>query len=244
VKRLIVFIILSVLPVCAGAQRIDPNSFGHEISFGSGLGTSLNSLTTETNPTFWINYSRYYTRHIGLRTGFQYMPSNLGVDGFYCAPVAMSLRTGMFDYSDYGYGAMLAVDALDAMLWNSDNILADMLAVFLLATLNRGELFFGLTPGLITGHDSIDTVWYSGIDGNTYYERQGIRKAGSLYCSADVGVNLSWRIWRFTLNMSPAFHWNFTGNYHIYSEREGIPYPQDTPVNWTFTLNMGLGWLF
>ena len=73
---------------------------------------------------------------------------------------------------------------------------------------------------------------------------QGIRKAGDFYCSADAGLSFSWRIWRFTLNMTPTVHYNFTENFRIYSDNEATVHPQDTPIPWLFSMNFGIGYLF
>ena len=69
-------------------------------------------------------------------------------------------------------------------------------------------------------------------------------KTRSLYCSADFGVNLSWRIWRFTINLTPAVHWNFMDNFHIYSSTDEGGHAQDASVPMHFTMNFGLGFLF
>lgn len=243
-KRTIVTILIMVLSLPSFGQRINPNAFTREITAGVGAGATFrNDLGSDA--MFWANYSHYYSRHLGARFGVQYMPEYLGVEGFTAFPVAFSLRTGMRDPNEaLAYGALAAMDVLDTFLWDSDNIVMDMFAVFLLSLVSRAEVFVGLTPGYISGGDAIHTSWYTGLDGNTYKEYHGIKKSGSLYCSADVGLNFTWRIWRFTLNMSPVFRWNFTGNYHVYSALEDTVHPQDTPINWLFNMNFGIGYLF
>lgn len=242
-RKSILLLVFALVSLASNGQRIDPAAFSHELSIGTGIGASLNG-EGGSDATFWMNYSHYYNRHVGYRAGVQYMPSNMGVDDFVCFPLAMSFRTALFDYSDYTYSALFAMDMLDAFLWEGDNIFVDMLAILLLTTINRGEFFFGLTPGLVLGDSNIRTAYYTGMDGNVYKEYHGINKAGILYCSADAGVNFSWRIWRFTINLTPVFRWNFTNNYRIYSAYEDTVYPQNTPVNWMFNLNFGLGYMF
>lgn len=242
---MLIVLVLLLVSVSLPAQRIDPNGFTRELSAGTGIGAQMTGNDNSPDVNIWLNYSRYYSRHVGFRSGVQYMPSNFGVDDFLGFPLAMSLRTGMFDYSNYGYGAMLALDVLDAFIWNySDDIFADLFAIFLLSTINRGEIFFGITPGLVMGDSNIRQAYYLAPDGSVKTEYHGTKKAGSLYCSADAGINFSWRIWRFTLNLTPVFHWNFTDNYRIYSANEDSVHPQDTPARWFFNLNFGLGFLF
>ena len=243
-KRIVVIIFI-LIATAANAQRINPESYTHEISAGVGFNTSF-SGTYGAYPAFWMNCSHYLGRHTGFRAGAQFMPENMDVDGFVGFPVALSLRTGMRQINDaYAYGGLLALDMLDTFIWDrSDNIFADMLAVFLLSLVNRAEFHVGLTPGYIYGETNLHQSTYWGADGERYNEITGIRKSGSVYCSADAGINLSWRIWRFTLNMTPEVHYNITGNYHVYSANEQTVHPQDSPLRWFFGMNFGLGYLF
>lgn len=243
-KRTILMLLIMAVVLPVSAQRIDPNVFTREISAGVGAGATFrNDLGSDV--MYWANYSRYYSKHLGARFGVQYMPEYLGIEGYAAFPMAFSLRTGMRNPDEgIAYGAVAAMDILDLFLWDSDNLVVDMIAVFLISLVSRAEFFVGLTPGYISGGDAIKTAWYTGLDGNTYKEYHGIKKSGDLFCSADFGLNFSWRIWRFTLNMSPVVRWNFTGNYHVYSALEDTPHPQDTPINWLFNMNFGLGYLF
>ena len=236
------FLMLVILP--AMAQRIDPNSFGQELSAGIGAATTFKN-NTGNDISYWLNYSKYYSRHVGGRFGVQYMPEYMGVRDFVSFPMAFSLRTGMREANEtMTYGALLAIDMLDAWLWESDNLIVDMLAVLVLSLINRAEFYVGLTPGYIAGPDSLHETTYLNADGTIGTRVQGIRKAGDFYCSADAGLSFSWRIWRFTLNISPVVHYNFTGNYHIYSNTESTVHPQDTPMPWLFSMNFGIGYLF
>ena len=243
-KRVLLALIILVFAIPAAGQRINPNAFGQELSFGVGAGATFKK-NYGSDVSYWLNYSKYYSRHIGARFGVQYMPEYLGVQDFVRFPMAFSLRTGMREANEaLAYGAVAAIDLLDLFLWESDNIFVDMMAVFLISLVSRAEFFVGLTPGFISGGDNIHTAWYTGIDGNTYKEYHGIRKAGDFFCSADAGMNFTWRIWRFTINMSPVVHYNFSENFHIYSQNETTVHPQDTPIHWLFSMNFGLGYLF
>lgn len=236
------FLMSVILPVMA--QRIDPNSFGRELSAGIGAGTTFKG-NTGNDITYWLNYSKYYSRHIGGRFGVQYMPEYMRVRDFVSFPMAFSLRTGMREANEtMTYGALAAIDLLDAWVWEGDDIFVDMLAVFLITLINRAEFFVGLTPGYIIGGDSLHETSYISSNGSIGTRVQGIRKAGDFYCSADAGLSFSWRIWRFTLNMTPTVHYNFTENFRIYSDNEATVHPQDTPIPWLFSMNFGIGYLF
>lgn len=243
-KKFIILILVSFITILAQAQKINPESYTRELSGGVGFSTPF-SDSYGADAVYWMNYSHYLGRHTGIRVGAQYMPENMEVDGFVGFPVSLSLRTGMRQTSDaYVYGGLLALDLLDAFIWDDGNFFANALAVFLLSMVNRAEFFVGLTPGYVYGDTHLHQGYYWDLDGNKYYETYGMRKNGSLYCSADAGLNFSWRIWRFTLNMTPSVHYNVTGNYHRYSANEATIHPQDAPVRWFFSMNFGLGYLF
>lgn len=237
-------IVLPASALDAYSQRKDPNLFRHEISAGTGIGTSFRN-GSPSDATVWLNYSHYYDRHLGARFGLQYMPSNMNIDDFVALPLAFSVRTGMRTPNDaITYGTLAAMDLLDAFVWGNDNIVADMLAAFILTLISRAEAFVGITPGYIFGDSAVSYYSYAGLDGNIYNASHGVLKTRSLYCSADFGVNLSWRIWRFTINLTPAVHWNFLDNFHIYSSTDEGGRAQDASVPMHFTMNFGLGFLF
>jgi len=221
-KRFLLILVLFVSVVPAIGQRVNPNSYSREFSGGVGIRGSLKSnYSSASSSLYWFNYSQFYNRHLGMRIGAEFMPDGLANESYFGFPLAFSLRTGMRQTDDAMlYGGLLAIELLDSFVWDSDNFFADMLAVLLLSLVNRAEFHVGITPGYFFHSDFLDES-----------------KSGSLkgiYCTADAGVNLSWRIWRFTLNATPTFHYNITGNYT----------DQEVPFRWLFTMNFGLGLLF
>ena len=215
-KRFFLVLILSVLCLDAGAQRINPDAYGNEVSMGIGLGAAFRG-NYGADANFWMNYSMYYNRHLGMRVGMQYMPEFLDKTDFFRFPMALSLRTGtrMVD-GGWVYGGLLALDLLDTFVWDDENFFADMFAILMLSLINRVEFFGGMTPGIVSGDKP-------------------------LFCSADAGVNLSWRLWRFTVNLTPSFHYNLTDNFRYYDEDY---YRGGQSVKWLFNLNFGLGFMF
>ena len=113
-KRFFLVLILSVLCLNAGAQRINPDVYGNEVSMGIGLGAAFRGHYG-ADANFWMNYSMYYNRHLGMRVGMQYMPEFLDKTDFFRFPMALSLRTGtrMVD-GGWVYGGLLALDLLEA----------------------------------------------------------------------------------------------------------------------------------
>ncbi len=221
-KRFLLILILAISAVPAIGQRIDPDSYSREFSGGVGVrGCLERNVSYGSSSLFWFNYSQFYNRHLGMRIGAEFMPDGLDSESYFGFPIAFSLRTGMRQTSDAMlYGGVLALDLLDTFVWDSDDLFVDMLAVFLLSMVNRAEFHIGLTPGYFFDSDFLDDSNSSALKG--------------LYCSADAGLNFSWRIWRFTLNAAPTIHYNLTGNYARTEE----------PFRWMFSMNFGLGFLF
>ena len=245
-KRIVLALILIAAALPAAGQRFVPNASVGEVSFGLGPCGPMKG-TNGMDAAYWLNYSKYTGNHIGYRIGVRYMPENWNVANLVTFPLAVSFRTGMREGNEaLAYGTVIALDLFDAFLWESDNIFVDMMAAFLLAFVNRGEFFIGLTPGYIMGDESIRRIYYTSGSGN-YIEEQVTSCPNHFYLAAEAGLGITWRIWRFTLNCAPYFQWNFLNNYQKSSRILGDP---SSPVtyyntsNWYFGMNFGLGYLF
>ena len=244
-KKIAIIILLFVTTVASGQQFV-PNASVGEVSFGVGGCGPLNS-SRGLDMALWLNYSKFTGNHIGYRVGARYMTENMGVADLVTFPVAFSLRTGMREGNDaLAYGAIAALDLFDAFLWDSDNIVVDMMAAFLLAFVNRAEFYIGLTPGYIFGEDALRRTYYTSA-GETYVEETVTSCPNRFYCAAESGINITWRIWRLTLNLTPYFQWNFMNNYQMSSRNLSDPAAPVTyykTPNWYFGMNFSLGFLF
>ncbi|MBP5567528.1 MAG: hypothetical protein J6X57_08615 [Bacteroidales bacterium] len=244
-KKIAVIILLFVATVANG-QKFMPNASVGELSFGVG-GCGPMQSSSGLDMALWLNYSKYTSKHLGYRVGARYMPENMQVADLITFPVAFSLRTGMREGNEsLAYGAIAALDLFDFFLWDNDNIFVDMMAAFLLAFVNRAEFFIGLTPGYILGEDALRRAYYT-IGEESYIEETVVSCPYRFYCSAETGVNISWRIWRLTFNMAPYFQWNFLNNYQKTSRILGDPSATVTSYktpNWYFGMNFSLGYLF
>ena len=244
-KKIAIIILLFVATVANG-QRFMPNASVGEMSFGVGGCGPLNS-SSGLDMSFWLNYSKYTGNHTGYRVGARYMPENMGVADLVTFPVAFSLRTGMREGNEsLAYGSVIALDLLDSFLWEDDNIVVDMMAAFLLAFVNRAEFFIGITPGYILGEDALRRTYYTSGGGN-YIEETVTSCPNRFYCAAESGINITWRIWRLTMNLTPYFQWNFMNNYQMSSRNlsdSTAPVTYYKTPNWYFGMNFSLGYLF
>ncbi len=113
---------------------------------------------------------------------------------------------------------------------------------------DRIEFHAGLTPGYVAGksREIYPSYHYRGMD---YWEKTWTEKPASLSLSADAGLDVSFRIWRFDIKLMPAFHYNITNNYR-YHIQEGTRGSDDVirytvkPIRWFFTFNGGLAFRF
>lgn len=58
--------------------------------------------------------------------------------------------------------------------------------------------------------------------------------------TADVGANLSYRIWRFCLNLNPELHYIITNSYNIYSKPDKGA-AEARPQRWQFSFMFSFG---
>jgi hypothetical protein len=136
----------------------------------------------------------------------------------------------------------------------SDQMARDVVANFLFIVFRRFEGFVGVTPGYVFGnHSTPGTTLYGASDGeqtvSAIYE-EGIRLNRRFTLTADAGLTLSVPLWRFSLDVTPAFHYLITNNFSEYRQ-EFDPRPAQPvgstsfkSVPWQFTLSLGLSYLF
>ena len=74
-----------------------------------------------------------------------------------------------------------------------------------------------------------------------------MQKPHSFSLTADAGVALTYRIWRFNLRLSPMVHYSLIKNYRDYTAQYLPTYPRPLErtkdIRWHFSLQFGLGFL-
>ena len=112
---------------------------------------------------------------------------------------------------------------------------------------DRVEFHAGLTPGYVAGKSR--DMYPSYHLGMGYWEKTWTEKPSSFSLSADAGLDVCFRIWRFDLKLMPTFHYNITNNY-IYHIQEGVRGSDEVlrhtvePIKWFFTFSGGLSFRF
>lgn len=249
-------LLLTLLP--ASAQRKEP--FNPDITWNTvrtafGVRIPMGSDLAPDGEAFSLSYTRRFANHWGWRTGFEFMPENTSVSNGFGLPVSIVYRTSTVGFKQ-GVKTALVDSAADVvwdgvMGYGAEQMKRDVVANFLFILFRRAEFFAGLTPGYLFGESSFAGKVYGATDGTqTTACLQTIQLNRRLSLSADAGATLSIPIWRFSLDITPAFHYLVTNNFSEYHQsidpETGAPLgsPVLKPLRWQFSLDFGLSFLF
>ena len=179
-------------------------------------GNGMNARCTQ------ITYSRRFWRHLAWKAGVVSVPYPGGFEWLAGAPIAISYRTGTVSYEDaigYALGSSIS-DVVYENIWgNPDNLWGDILFNIFMSLFRRSEFFIGVTPGLYLGERT---------------QSELVQTYGRFAVTGDLGLVLSIPIWRFSLNITPAFHYSFTHNYDY----------DNVPTRSLISVQAGIGFLF
>ena len=250
-RQLLLISSLLFISICAAAQTTS-SSLSDDLGFYAGANVPMNK-GQESDMVLGITYGHFNSDGLGFRTGFQFTPSVAEVDNAFGIPVAFAYRTRSRESSrrlERGVEAAGATFGYDVIMGYSKP-LQGALAAFLANLFSNMELFAGITPGYISGNSSTPSSasWGSGYmnTDKTWTERNG-----RFSLSLDAGTCFNYRIWRFDLKLSPAFHYNLTKNYigHTESVRyndgsdTGTVSSSEQAFRWFFTFTGGLSFKF
>lgn len=238
--------LLSVLSLCFAAEAQNsffvPAESQSEICAVAGMYTSLNN-GSGPDALLGVSYANYSLKGLGFRTGVQYCPEVANVDNWFGLPVSVSWRTplngsrravqrgleGLGSYADdIRYGM------------NSNGNMRDAASSFLINLFSRAEFFAGLTPCWFAGDSEVRDVTYamSGVDVLSYLEGPQVNSHFGL--TADAGASISFRVWRFCLNLTPAFHYNLVNSVSDFNSRRSDPTEN---MRWFFSMSFGLSFM-
>lgn len=240
--------------VHASAQYFNPNGFRNNIEVSAGFQSDFRS-GEGADLRLDITYGRFYRHGLGFRAGACYMLSNVGIDHAAGLPVAFAWRSKVWGFEDQYKEA--AVNALDTDTgafdmenyyysdYNYDDALKNDLAsrflTFITSLISRVELFTGVTPGYIFGEDHLHWTSMSGVNLGEPFQR-GTVSPHAFFLSADAGLSLVIRIWRMSINVTPAVHYYITDNYRLYNA--ALKQDLSSPVRWQMSLSGGVNFMF
>lgn len=171
---------------------------------------------------FQLSYSRLFWRRLAWKTGAVYVPNPGGYEHLAGVPVGIALRSFTVPVEDaLGYAVGESVyDAVSDSVWGrTDMIGGHILSNFLLALFRRSEFFIGLTPGYYMGAPAV-------ADNVETFNRFAL--------TGDLGFSLAIPIWRFSINITPAYHYSFIKNFEI----------DGAPARHLLSVTAGIGFLF
>ncbi len=242
-KLLVVLAVISLTGSAAFAQKV--HSDNQDIRFTAGVRIPIEKTSAMESEVMTLTYGRYFHNGLGFRTGVQWMFENYSIDDYLGVPLLFSWRSGKRTFKE---SVKQGVDNAawgayhDKAYYNSDPDVQSALGSFFLGLFNRVEFFAGLTPGYIFGHGEE----YHGESREEWYMRLNSRFS----LSADAGLGLSFRIWRFELSAIPSVHYFITDNYRdMYITR--YTHDGSTDVftsaeakSWQFSIQGGLSFTF
>ena len=249
---------LAVAAVSAHAQekpRFNPDLSWNTLRAEYGYWTPMDSRMSSGDAFLSLNYTRRYSGHWGWRAGLMYQTENTSVQDGIGLPVAAVFRSGTASFGEtMARGAESAASQLVHDAWmdyDAKESFGRGIGVFLLSMFRRAEIFAGVTPGYMLGHSTIyrQTEGYS-MDGTRYESDKGILLNRRFMLTADAGFNLSIPIWRFSLDLSPAFHYLVTNNFTEFQQSidpltdRPVGAPSEKPVHWYFSISGGISWFF
>ena len=241
-KRLLIIVSAILVTIPLFAQKPLEND---EIFATVGVNVPMYKKM-ESDVVVGLHYGHYYPNGVGFRAGFQYIPTVVEIDNSFSVPLAVTYRTGSRSRSTKLTAAAHGVAG--TQVYEEEDILKYGLVNFLMNLFDRLEFHAGLTPGYVAGksRDMYPSYHNSGMG---YWEKTWTEKPSSFSLSADAGLGISFRIWRFDLKLMPAFHYNITNNYR-YHIQEGVRGSDEVirttikPIKWFFTFNGGLAFRF
>ena len=247
--------IIAVFPVMTVAQTKSQviDSMSDDMGFYAGVYAPMYK-GEEADVVLGLTYGHFYSNGLGYRTGFQLASRVAEVDNAFGIPIAFAYRTRSAESAGrLKRGAIAAGETFgyDVIMGYPDP-LRGALASFIANLFSQLEFNVGVTPGYISGESSpVSTAWIrNGTD--LISEESWTERNGRFALTLDAGACANYRIWRFDLKLSPAFHYNLTRNYVIHTDTVtfkdgfdvGLWVPSEKPLRWFFSLTGGLSFKF
>ena len=243
-KRLILLLaVVTLTGSAAFAQKV--HSDNQDIRFTAGIRVPIDNSNADDEPVMSLTYGRFFDNGLGFRTGAQWMFRNYEIDQYLGVPLYLAWRSGKRTFKE---GVRQGVENIawgtyhNKYYYGTDPDAGTIFGQFFSGLLNRIEFFGGLTPGYIFGHREQTHGDSREVD----YMR--INNRFSL--TADAGLAVSFRIWRFELSFIPSVHYFITDNYRYVNIRrythDGSTdvYTSDKAQSWQFSAQGGLSFTF
>ncbi len=227
----------------AFAQKVRPDN--QDIRFTAGVRMPIERSRASDEPVMTLTYGRFFDNGLGFRTGAQWMFKNYDIDEYFGIPIYLAWRSGKRTFKEsvrQGVENVAWGSYHNKYYYGTDPDAGTIFGQFLSGLFNRIEFFGGLTPGYIFGPKE-------STHGDSQVQNyMAINNRFSL--TADAGLGISFRIWRFELNVIPSVHYFITDNYREVNNMSYVT-PTGTESNftdkarsWQFSIQGGLSFTF
>lgn len=215
-------------------KRFDPWQSRQETTLSIGLYTPLQGEEGGAQESYRFDYSAFGFNNLGFRVGLLYIPQLRGIERSFGIPIQFAWRSSLRGSERW---SERWPDAAVSTIQSRGNPLPGLLFILLP---QRIEFSGGLTPGWIFGKERIHSSRTPMVNNGNWYE-EGILRHHPFTLTLDAEMKLTYRIWRFSLSITPGFHYCVTDNFRTYTSFSD---QRTDPGRWYFSLYGGLGFLF
>lgn len=223
--RSTVFVLSACILLLTGAMtsraqervRFNPDYALHDVRLEYGFLTSLSNGAPA--PSYWqLTSSRLFWHRLAWQKGVRYVPRANGYEQFIGFPLGLAFRTATASFQESMADAMddIIYDGSWSLFWGDSSF---FLWEIIMAFVRRAEPYIGLTPGYYVGNPS---------------RQSDITPLARFSLTADAGMVMSIPIWRFSLNITPTFHYAFINNYRC----------EGKATRWLLSISGGIGFMF
>jgi len=226
--RFVIFVLLIFyfISFSIAQDEEERDRYNYDLSLNYGIFPSITS--DELKPELFgnvvsVDFAYFFHNRIGFRTGFASINNIEGTDGFYSIPIMFAYRSKV--QRDFYIGG------------NIDSF-GDLIFKIILGLIPKhAEYNIGFNLGYINPDNNLGLVSYNG---GPYY-KEGFLTQNRFYTSADAGLRLTYRIYRFGVVLSPSVSYVMTNNFEFYSEQgSNNGYSPD----WFLKMTIGLSYRF
>lgn len=223
---LLIILIFTFVSYSIAQDEEERDKFNYDVSLNYGIFPSLTS--DENKPELFGNlisaeYAYFFHNRIGFRTGLSSITNLEGTNGFYSVPLMFAYRSKV---------------QRDFFIGGDINSFGDLIFQLILGLIPKhAEYNIGLNMGYINPDNNLGLVSYN----EGPYFKEGFLTQNRFYTSADAGLRLTYRIYRFGVVLSPSVSYVLTNNFEFYSEQgSNNGYSPD----WFLRMTIGLSYRF
>lgn len=209
IHKLIIILFMTLLSQHLYAQKseFDPTTYLNDISYSQGIYDNMqNSDLNIQGLNYRLEYGRFDYNGLGGRVGINYFSDDSGNLNVIGLPLLFAWRTRLTDQREF---EQRLNDAIETTINDSYNNRFSLINTLTSMLSWRLELNAGLTPGFSMGdgYRTVTTV------NNNQTAFAGMRANNKFYLTADAGLRLTLRVWRFNLAFIPQYHYLITDNF-------------------------------